>query len=138
MTFTLTSTPKNKVEAKRTTEFLGWYKRQKFRPFPAGPIEVKVVRKNRLYLKQFAKHQIHALRIAKHGLLAWKIPDAGWQNPFDVMMYDRHKYAWAVVFLSPTSKEFVVIDIDVLLEKIKTGQVSLLVSELKSFPCFSL
>jgi len=57
--------------------------------FPAGPIEVKMARGKRVYRKQFATHQIHALHIAATGTLAWKIPDAGFANPFDIMLYEK-------------------------------------------------
>lgn len=87
-----------KREQAYSTKFIKAIKDKKITFFTketAGPIEVKMARGLRIYRKQFEKHQIAALTLSRQGTLAWKIPDAGWANPFDIMMY-VHSPSWVL------------------------------------------
>lgn len=74
-----------KREAKFTTKFLQWmrdtYKR-------TGAYEVKDTRgKNYLPFSEVKDHQIRALRVAHHNVLAYKIPDDSMSyKPFDAIV----------------------------------------------------
>lgn len=48
-----------------------------------GAFELKLVKKGALPYSAVAPHQIEALLNAQHGTLVYKIPDVGYQNPFD-------------------------------------------------------
>lgn len=88
-----------KREARFTTKLVRWLKEH---AHFSGPVEVKLAQPrrrggDRLCRSQFKAHQLPALRLANDGCLAWKIPDAGWANPFDVIVYkDAPAYVCAV------------------------------------------
>ena len=48
-----------------------------------GAFELKLSRSDSLPYSSVAPHQIDALLQAKHGILVFKLPDVGYQNPFD-------------------------------------------------------
>lgn len=69
-------------------------------------------------------HQEHALLQAKHGKLIFKIPDAGFQNPFDSFQL-QEVGAYVVLFFEEhyrSTKEFFMIDIDVWLNEKRTSE----------------
>lgn len=111
-----------KHEAKLTTQFLKWASvnfRQTF------AFEVKQSQWKAIAFSDLAPHQKQALMIAKHGFLKWKIPDAGFQNPFDgFCLYQVPAYV--VVFFG---KNFYMIDIDVWCEEEKTSSRKSLTEE---------
>lgn len=67
--------------------------------------ELKVANHNSMPFSAVADHQVDALWNAKHGILVFKIPDSGFQNPFDcfslvgVPAYIVIKYATGMVYL---------------------------------------
>ena len=48
-----------------------------------GAFELKLVKQGALPYSSVVPHQIEALLNAKHSTLVYKIPDVGYQNPFD-------------------------------------------------------
>lgn len=48
-----------------------------------GAFELKQTKTNSLPFESVVAHQVAALRNAKNGVLVYKIPDVGYQNPFD-------------------------------------------------------
>lgn len=48
-----------------------------------GAFELKQTKTNSLPFESVVAHQVAALRNAKNGTLVYKIPDVGYQNPFD-------------------------------------------------------
>ncbi len=69
-----------------------------------GAFELKLCKGPSLPFSAVAPHQIDALLNAKHGTLVFKIPDTGYQNPFDcfslsgvpayiVIKFSEHWYA---------------------------------------------
>lgn len=85
-----------------------------------GVFELKVARNNSLPFSAVEEHQIDALWHAKHNVLVYKIPDAGFQNPFDcfclagVPAYIVIKYSSGMVYM---------IDIDVFIQESKTSTI---------------
>lgn len=45
--------------------------------------ELKQTKTNSLHFHMVKQHQLNALSQVKHGSFVWKIPDVGYQNPFD-------------------------------------------------------
>lgn len=50
-----------------------------------GVFELKKTKTSSLPFSAVVDHQVNALWNAKHGVLVYKIPDVGYQNPFDTM-----------------------------------------------------
>lgn len=95
-----------KREQKLTTLFLKWAS-VNFRHTFA--FEVKQTQDKSIPFSSLAPHQKRALMIAKHGFFKWKIPDAGYQNPFDGFCLYKTE-AYVVVFFG---SNFYIIDIDI-------------------------
>lgn len=94
-----------KHEAQFNTIFNHWLKANPM----TGAFELKQTTKDSLPYSALAPHQELALLNVSNGLLVFKIPDAGYQNPFDCFsMYKQSAY---VVILYP-SKYFYMITID--------------------------
>lgn len=90
-------------------DFQSEFKRKiKFSPPGTCAFEFKVA-KTSLPFDSVQPHQIQALLHVKHSELYWKIPDAGYQNPFDAFVL-RNAHAYVVVRYS--SKNWYCIDID--------------------------
>lgn len=70
--------------------------------------ELKITKEKSIAFNSVQPHQIDALLNAKNGTLVYKIPDAGYQNPFDC--FSLHKVPAFVVLKFP--KDFYVIDVD--------------------------
>lgn len=62
----------------------------------SGAFELKVATGNRLPFSAVQPHQILALENVRHGTFVFKIPDAGYQNPFDCFSFTRSP-AWVVI-----------------------------------------
>lgn len=88
-----------------------------------GAFELKVAGKNnRLPFSAVQPHQILALENARHGTFVFKIPDLGYQNPFDCFCLHRVP-AWVVI---KYDKHFCMISIDnFTAEKLKSQSKSL-------------
>ena len=78
----------------------------------SGAYELKSTRERSLPFAALATHQRHALRQAKQGVLVYKIPDSGFQNPFDCFTLAQVPAFVVVFFYTHGKKEFVMIDID--------------------------
>ena len=74
-----------------------------------GAFELKLSRTSSLPYSALAEHQEQALLNAKHGTLVYKIPDAGYQNPFDCVCLSGIPSFVVVRF---PSKKTYLIDID--------------------------
>lgn len=96
-----------KHEAKFTTRLSKWLK---YNWHETGPIEVKVSKTGRININQFAIHQLAALNLAANGTLVWKVPDAGFQNLFDLVVYSRSRAFVCLVFHVETSDRFYVLE----------------------------
>lgn len=75
-----------------------------------GPIEVKVSKTGRINIHQFADHQLAALRACSENKIIWKIPDAGFSNLFDIVVYADCVAFVCLVFNVETSKRFYMIN----------------------------
>lgn len=105
-----------KREAKFTTIFKKWLHSHSFVP-SAGAYEIKVTINKRVPFDAVKPHQIEALLAVKHGKFILKIPDAGWQNPFDVFLMAGQSAYVVVAFLEPRKKvQTYIIDIDMFIE----------------------
>ncbi len=96
-----------KREQKRTTPLIKW-----LNAFweENGLMEVKVSKTGRIYKNQFAEHQQFALKKCKSGTVVWKIPDAGFQNLVDLVIYHKSPSWVCLMFNVETSKKFYIID----------------------------
>lgn len=81
-------------EASRTTLFLKYSKH--FLNYTYA-FEAKICKDPSLPFSDVVDHQIANLYQAKHSIWNFKIPDAGWQNPFDGLQL-RMVPAYVVIF----------------------------------------
>jgi len=97
-------------EATFTSKLIAWMRKRD--DFPTCAFEVKLSKTKSLPFASLAEHQDRALGIARQGHLAYKIPDAGYQNPCDgVHLYRTMAYV-VVAFYTPRYKtRFYCIDI---------------------------
>lgn len=103
-----------KREAKHQTVFNHWLKHVYKQ---TAAFELKQTNTS-LPFSALAPHQKEALLNAKHGVLAYKIPDVGYQNPFDCICLS--KIPAYVVVKFPKSFELISIDIWIKEEEIST------------------
>lgn len=75
--------------------------------------ELKICHEKSMPFDAVKPHQITALRVAKTGVLAYKIPDVGYdQKPFDMMVLDRVDAYVLVMFYVRGCNHFYIIDVD--------------------------
>lgn len=94
-----------KKEAQFNTIFNKWLKANPM----TGAFELKQTPTNSLPYSALAEHQEMALLNSKWKSLVYKIPDAGYQNPFDC--FCLHKVP-AFVVIKFSGRRFYLIDID--------------------------
>ncbi len=80
----------------------------------SAAFELKLGRGNSLAFSALEEHQKYALLGAAHGQIGYKIPDDGYQHPFDFFTL-AHVPAFVVV------REFFMIDIDAWCEEEKNS-----------------
>lgn len=102
-------------EATRTTLFLKYAKHFLNNTFA---FEAKICKEKSLPFNAVKDHQISNLYQAKHSLWNYKIPDAGYQNPFDGIQLHQVP-SWVVIFWyqKRDDKRFTMIDIDAFCEE---------------------
>lgn len=84
--------------------------------------ELKITHDGSLPFSAVKSHQSAALYIAKHGQLAYKLPDVGWeQKPFDMVVLGGMPAYILVMFYVRGCKTVYIIDIDVWQEEEKTS-----------------
>lgn len=69
-----------KHEANFNTYFNHWLKNVYKK---TGAFELKQTKTQSIAFNSVVSHQVQALKNAKNGILVYKIPDVGYQNPFD-------------------------------------------------------
>ena len=108
-----------KLEAKHQTRFNHWCKNVFKR---TAAFELKQTQTDSLPFSSVQPHQIDALLAVREGVFVWKIPDAGYQNPYDSFcMVNEQAY---VVIFYPKSFELIPIN-NFLFEKEKSKRKSL-------------
>lgn len=102
-------------EASRTTLFLKYAKHFLNYSFA---FEAKICKEKSLPFDAVVDHQISSLYQVKHGTFNFKIPDAGWQNPYDGFQF-KMAPAFIVIFWyqKRDDKRFTMIDIDAFCEE---------------------
>lgn len=101
-----------KREAKFNTVFCHWLKNVYKR---TGAFELKQTQTDSLPFSDVVEHQIQALEAVRHATLVYKIPDVGYQNPFDVFsLAEEPAY---VVIKYPKGVAIIPIDIFVMESK---------------------
>lgn len=93
-----------------------------------GAFELKLSDTGSLGFALFVKHQRENLYHAKHNSIVFKIPDAGYQNPFDSFQLAGVP-AFLVVMFRGKQDHFYMIDIDVILHEIKISDRKSLTEE---------
>jgi len=97
-------------EASRTTLFLKYSKHFLNYTFA---FEAKICKEKSLSFDAVKDHQITNLYQTKHSLWNFKIPDAGWQNPFDGLQLKMvPSYVIIFWYQHHNDKRFTMIDID--------------------------
>lgn len=93
-----------KKEAVFTTRLRKWMRANAESLPQAAAYEIKVTEDKSIPFDAVSEHQLEALTAVRDGVFTYKIPDAGWQNPFDLFML-REQYAYVVlVFLKKREK----------------------------------
>ena len=82
-----------------------------------GAYELKLTKDNSLPFNALAPHQLANLLNARHARVVFKIPDAGWTNPFDCFCLASTCAFVVVQFWKPRVKHFYLIDIDEWVEE---------------------
>ena len=86
-------------------------------------VELKICKGTSLPFSSVVPHQVRALSIAKHGVVRYKIPDCGMQNPFDIIILNQVPAYVAICFYKPRKPiEFILIDIDDWIQEEKTSK----------------
>ena len=108
-----------RIEAKCQTKFNHWVKNV-FKKTAA--FELKQTQTDSIPFSDVKPHQVDALLAVREGNFVWKIPDAGFQNPFDSFsMYNEQAF---VVIFYPKSFELIPIN-GFLLERERSKRKSL-------------
>lgn len=98
-----------KREAEFTTQFVKWYKYAM--KGASGAFEMKITTGKSIAFNAVQPHQLNALTVASEGIFAWKIPDCGFQNPFDVIVLNQQPAYVVIHFVRPKNKEFFMIPV---------------------------
>lgn len=115
--------PMAKREAAFTTRFKKWL-HQTIGPMTAAAYEIKVTTSKSIPFDALKPHQLAALENVNKGRFIYKIPDAGWQNPFDVF-HMSHMDAFVVLGFITKGKSQVsvwMITIDGFMEAMDYGE----------------
>jgi len=70
----------------------------------AAAMEIKVTEGKSIPFNAVTKHQVEALNAVRDGIFMYKIPDAGWQNPFDMFVMSGQKAFVVLAFMTPRKK----------------------------------
>jgi len=121
-----------RIEAKCQTKFNHWVKNV-FKKTAA--FELKQTQTDSLPFSDVKPHQVDALLAVREGNFVWKIPDAGFQNPFDSFsMYNEQAYV--VIFFK---KSFEMIPITgFVLERERSKRKSLTYERAKEISTISV
>lgn len=92
------------------------------RSHESAAFELKLTKEKSLPFSRLEEHQKRALYLAKHQEIIFKIPDAGYQNPFDSFLLKGVKAYVVVMFYERGQKEFFMIDIDDWINEEKTSK----------------
>lgn len=90
------------------TDFNKWCKHVFYK---TAVFELKITNGKSIRFDAVVEHQENALYAAKHGNVVFKIPDCGFQNPFDSFMAVQIP-AYVVLMFHAKQKDFVMVDID--------------------------
>jgi len=98
------------------TDFNKWCKSIFYK---TAVFELKVTPTNSIPFDAVKEHQANALYAAQHGNIVMKIPDCGYQNPFDSFMMVMVPAYVVIMFRSKErgQKEFIMINIKYFLEE---------------------
>lgn len=83
--------------------------------------ELKFAKEKSLAFSRLEEHQRNALFQTKHNKILYKIPDAGYSNPFDGFMLAKANAYVVVMFYVHGQKKFYMIDIDAWINEEKTS-----------------
>lgn len=91
------------------------------------PLELKLTKTNKFYLKAMEPHQLPWLSAAKHKSVSYKIPDVGFdRKPADLFLYTNSPAWVGIIFYIPRKKKnLYVIDIDDFINFFTEGIVSI-------------
>jgi len=85
--------------------------------------ELKLEKGTSMPFSAVMDHQITALRVAKHGVMSYKIPDVGYdQKPFDCFVLVNIPSYVVIMFYKQNQKEFFMIDVDDFIKEKETSK----------------
>lgn len=88
----------------------------------SAAFELKICHEESMPFSEVKEHQVRNLQIAKHGSLAYKIPDVGMdQKPFDCIFLDKVPAYVAVMFHKRGEKRVYLIDVDIFALEAETS-----------------
>lgn len=88
----------------------------------SAAFELKLSHSDSLPFSALQEHQKNALRVVKHGKAFFKIPDTGYQCPFDsFVLVEAEAYVVVAFYKQRTKKICYLIDIDAWIEAEKTS-----------------
>jgi penicillin-binding protein-related factor A (putative recombinase) len=103
-----------------TTKFNRWLK---YNWMSSAVFELKICKEKSIPFNAVQPHQLANLRIAKNGVLPYKIDDSSLgQKPFDIVCMSKVP-AYVVIFFYQKrgDNEFVVIDVDHFIDEMETS-----------------
>lgn len=121
-----------KREAKKQTTFNHWVK-EVYKKTAA--FELKQTQGPSIPFSDVKDHQVAALLAVKEGTFVWKIPDCGFQNPFDSFCMTKCP-AYVVIFY-PLSAEIIPIE-GFILERERSKRKSLTYDRAKAISVMSI
>ena len=89
-----------KHEAIFTTRFKKWLRSRDYVEYAAA-FEIKVTAGFSVPFSDVQPHQVGALLQVRNNFFSFKIPDAGYQNPFDMFVMANQRAYVVVAFLTP-------------------------------------
>jgi penicillin-binding protein-related factor A (putative recombinase) len=121
-----------KIEAKCQTKFNHWVKNV-FKKTAA--FELKQTQTDSIPFSDVKPHQVDALMAVREGVFVWKIPDSGFQNPYDSFCMVNEQ-AYVVIFFK---KSFEMIPITgFVLERERSKRKSLTYERAKEISTISV
>jgi len=96
----------------------------------SAAIELKITHSKSLSFAAVKDHQIAGLLVAKHGTLAYKIPDTGYdQKPFDMVVLTGAEAYILIMYYQKGCRICYIIDIDVFQKEKETSKRKSLTEE---------
>ena len=89
----------------------------------SAAIELKICHEKSLPFNAVKEHQIAGLLVAKHGTLAYKIPDTGYdQKPFDMVILKNSEAYILIMFYTRGCNICYLIDVNIYVDEVNNSK----------------